>query len=466
MEDSLTLADPWKLPEASKKLIAEQPDLVRKMLTSPRFNIKTRKRHIPPAYDYVPADVIQVQENISQLEYQGDASLAAPPDNYTAVYLEDNGADWVDKVTGISDAEQLAEQDSYFVSYIYEAENQYEKFLAHKKQEEIATDSRLIYFNTELTEHKNQNSFQKRSGNNLLEMTVIFPQEMFFPDEETPQERLSRVCGRPFFSRRHRRLVNGRTSVQGQWPWMGYVAESTNLLSKSWLTYHGCGGVLISEKFVATASHCWKHMKNDEFNTRLHVQFGTTEFYDPSNEKNHSDRYQVLRMYTHSGFDIKSYRNDITLLELKSPVNFTYKVLPVCLPSPGQNFVGEMAIVIGWGQLNYESARVSRVQQYVDVPIISRDTCQRWLDISPENATVLPGHMCAGYVDGGKDACKGDSGGPLVVRDRDSKWVLAGTVSHGFGCAEPFKPGLYTNVTHFLPWILNIVDRNNSSSEA
>ena len=51
----------------------------------------------------------------------------------------------------------------------------------------------------------------------------------------------------------------------------------------------------------------------------------------------------------------------------------------------------------------------------------------------------------------GKDACQGDSGGPLIC-SIDNRAVLVGVVSHGSGCGEAGKPGIYGKVDFFKDW--------------
>ena len=60
----------------------------------------------------------------------------------------------------------------------------------------------------------------------------------------------------------------------------------------------------------------------------------------------------------------------------------------------------------------------------------------------------------------GFDACQGDSGGPLVIRESaDDPWYQIGLVSFGLEsiCGGrkngEKKPGIYTKVIHYLPWI-------------
>ena len=51
----------------------------------------------------------------------------------------------------------------------------------------------------------------------------------------------------------------------------------------------------------------------------------------------------------------------------------------------------------------------------------------------------------------GKDACQGDSGGPLICA-LHGEAVLVGVVSHGSGCGEEGKPGIYAKVDFFQNW--------------
>ena len=60
----------------------------------------------------------------------------------------------------------------------------------------------------------------------------------------------------------------------------------------------------------------------------------------------------------------------------------------------------------------------------------------------------------------GKDACQGDSGGPLVC-SIDGKAMLVGVVSHGSGCGEAGKPGIYAKVDFFKEWFKSVLSERS-----
>ena len=71
---------------------------------------------------------------------------------------------------------------------------------------------------------------------------------------------------------------------------------------------------------------------------------------------------------------------------------------------------------------------------------------------------IFDTQFCAGFPEGGKDACNGDSGGPVVWLSEHNRYVLVGAVSFGFGCARPGVPGVYTAVSYFLRDIRSAID--------
>lgn len=86
------------------------------------------------------------------------------------------------------------------------------------------------------------------------------------------------------------------------------------------------------------------------------------------------------------------------------------------------------------------------------VPVLSTETCLRSDIYGGRQQPILNSMLCAGRLSGGTDACGGDSGGPLVC-ERDGRMELVGLVSWGDGCAKKDRPGVYTRISSFVPWI-------------
>ena len=87
--------------------------------------------------------------------------------------------------------------------------------------------------------------------------------------------------------------------------------------------------------------------------------------------------------------------------------------------------------------------------KWVKVPIITNSECR---NTKLRNQLITEDMICAGYANGGKDACSGDSGGPLVCKNGNNA-VITGIVSWGIECALENYPGVYTRVPYFLQWI-------------
>ncbi|XP_008544698.1 uncharacterized protein LOC103569261 [Microplitis demolitor] len=288
-----------------------------------------------------------------------------------------------------------------------------------------------------------------RKGRNQIYYSLFFNDKLpdktslTFKTSDCPSGEVLKVkcksleCGIRTQTTSQARIVGGGSSQAGSWPWQVALYKEGD---------YQCGGALISDKWVLSAAHCFYHAQNEYWVARI----GATRrgnFPSPHEQILTLDYINLHPEYIDSGFI-----NDVALLRLERPVIFSDYVRPVCLPD-SEPKSGTTCTVTGWGQL-FEIGRIfPDTLQEVELPLISTEECRRKTLFLPLYR-ITSGMLCAGLKDGGRDACMGDSGGPLVCRDKtNDKYTLHGITSNGYGCARPGRPGVYTKVHHYLPWI-------------
>ncbi|XP_044256879.1 proclotting enzyme-like [Tribolium madens] len=242
-------------------------------------------------------------------------------------------------------------------------------------------------------------------------------------------------CGAKNGYQDQERIVGGHNADVGEWPWIAALFNGGRQF---------CGGSLIDNIHILSAAHCVAHMSSWDV-ARLTVRLGDHNI-KTNTEIRHIEK-RVKRIVRHRGFDPRTLYNDIAILTLDSPVQFSQQIRPICLPTVGNDFAGHTGTVIGWGSLR-ESGPQPSVLQEVNIPIWSNRDCK--LKYGPAAPGGIVDHMlCAGQA--ARDSCSGDSGGPLMVNS--GKWTQVGIVSWGIGCGKGQYPGVYTRVEKFLPWI-------------
>ncbi|XP_019748571.1 serine protease hepsin isoform X1 [Hippocampus comes] len=262
---------------------------------------------------------------------------------------------------------------------------------------------------------------------------------------------LCQDCGRRSFAAD--RIVGGMEARQGMWPWQ---------VSLQYNGVHQCGGSIISDRWIVSAAHCFP--KRNGFISHWRVLMGSI-YNKPAN----ANVAEVKTIVYHGNYlpfvvnSIDDHSSDIAVLALAKPITFNEYIQPICLPAYGQRIRdGQIGTVIGWGSLG-DSGDETDVLHEVNVPVISDAMCN-----APDYYyNQITGSMfCAGFEKGGVDACQGDSGGPFMADDRLSKtsrYRLLGVVSWGIECATAKKPGVYTTVSRFLPWISTAMRNYNNS---
>ncbi|KAG1662525.1 Clotting factor B [Nymphon striatum] len=153
-------------------------------------------------------------------------------------------------------------------------------------------------------------------------------------------------------------------------------------------------------------------------------------------DDNNGQEYDVEEIIVHSEYKPPVAYNDIALLKVKRKITNSSKVQPICLPigpENSQNLEKISATVIGWGSTAYgQHIAAAILDRYVTLVAYSPQLREAWIPVTSNNHCnesymkiralrdyprgITPNIICAGEINGGKDACQGDSGGPLMTR--------------------------------------------------
>ncbi|XP_066173143.1 atrial natriuretic peptide-converting enzyme isoform X2 [Sylvia atricapilla] len=241
-------------------------------------------------------------------------------------------------------------------------------------------------------------------------------------------------CGRRPAARMSKRILGGRTSRPGRWPWQCSLQSQPS--------GHVCGCVLIARRWVLTVAHCFEGRENAAV---WKVVLGISNLDHPSS---FMQTRLVRTIILHPRYNRAVVDYDISIVELDEDINETSYVRPVCLPSKDQLVQPDTyCYITGWGHMGN---KMPFKLQEGEVRIISLEQCQSYFDMKIITSRML----CAGYESGTVDSCMGDSGGPLVCEHTAGRWTLFGLTSWGSVCfSKVLGPGVYSNVSHFIEWI-------------
>ncbi|XP_040067968.1 enteropeptidase-like [Ixodes scapularis] len=315
------------------------------------------------------------------------------------------------------------------------------------------------------------------------------------------------------------RIINGTQAPADHWPWMVAFYNSNDTFA--------CGGVLIGEDYVVTAAHCFRNQDAHKFSVRLgttlktnvsqcntpqdaNIRKKTTRnaevFPKLDEEYNEDPQIQVVCIEVESicapiQDNCSLFMKDIAVVKLKTKVNYTDYIQPICLPEncvdrPARN----ASYAAGWGTI-YEYYSLEEyegdheVEEEIEGPEIQKpinktssegtsvesqteqakllifgDTntlIERKLDLmdqdqcSAQMKTKVPDHIIC--TSGG--TCRGDSGGPLMYED-NGRWTLIGVVSDGpDDCFIPERPSLFVKVFPFVDSLISKFLKHGSHND-
>lgn len=197
---------------------------------------------------------------------------------------------------------------------------------------------------------------------------------------------------------------------------------------------------MISVNRALTAGHCVNFSKLD----RYVVLAGSKTVIKTDSE---SIACGVIKAIVHPEFNRYEHYHELAVLWLNQTLPRTRRIQSIALPTLEIEIKpGKIGWIAGWGRTIEDDEAQSIELNALQVPIVDINICNRtYFGRLPR--TVI----CAGYVEGGKDACAGDSGGPFVIDG-----VQEGIISWGKGCAHENFVGVYTRVASYIEWIHSV----------
>merc|ERR1712198_599194 len=170
---------------------------------------------------------------------------------------------------------------------------------------------------------------------------------------------------KPTFRKGLNRIVGGDEATPGELP---YQLSFQDLSYGS--PWHFCGASIYNENWAICAGHC---VAGEDMNNPDYLQVVAGEHNQDITEGNEQSII-LSKIIQHEGYNAFTVANDVSVLQLSSPLTFNDFVQPIPLAEAGHAASGD-CIVSGWGTTS-EGGNTPSVLMKVSVPVVSDEECR------------------------------------------------------------------------------------------
>ncbi|KAJ3656380.1 hypothetical protein Zmor_015462 [Zophobas morio] len=240
------------------------------------------------------------------------------------------------------------------------------------------------------------------------------------------------------------RIIGGEVSEIGQFPYVvGFYYDKGQ-------TRSFCGGSLLNDKWILTAAHCLVDA------TLFTIYLGTNNLEDV--ERN-GLVLTSTEYVAHPSYNAHYLTNDIGLIILDAPVQFTDNIQPIELSTRTLGDA-ENVTAVGWGATSNAETSPMMDLSHVSLSTITNTKC---VGIFGSPLFINNNVVCV-VGSGNEGTCRGDAGGPLIQIDDNGKNVQVGVgIFHSAtGCEDNYPSG-FIRTADYIGWINEVMDATTES---
>lgn len=227
-----------------------------------------------------------------------------------------------------------------------------------------------------------------------------------------------------------------------QFPW--YVVVEP--IMENGKSPYPCAGTIILSQWILASASCG-YFRSVEFR----IKFSAYDFNQPENV------IYTKQFFPHYMYDWETSANNIALLRLPIPLQFTNYLQPIQLPFRSYKFedhIGELVYYVGL--IADDRVGGEQILRWSTKTMISTEICSGITN-------TFESELCA--IDHGNSTaipilCHPVPGSAIAVYS-NNQWTQIGIASIT-GCNK--HPSVFTNIPIFYDWIINTIQTNNNNN--
>lgn len=290
-------------------------------------------------------------------------------------------------------------------------------------------------------------------------------------------------------ARSTQRMINGIANGAGiDEGWVGSIFDASGFkCGAAIVAFRKAGDKRVSlfgeddNYFLVTAGHCFG--KDPTLLDAVESAAGTQcTLVNPAGflfgigfrqlEDQRAAAFEALRICRHPGYDDKTLKDDIAVVELPKPgpdLKKRVSAIAIALPHENLLFADRARIsALGWGPSSKaDPTKPQSTLLRIDLPISTRAHCERPA-AADGTQPVTENTICAGFETGGTGVCFGDSGSPAVFLPLPGESenlgdghfvthpILMGITSYSARCGINGVDSFFVDIRAYRDWISDV----------